>query len=117
MTQTDACDVYAINEGAVRSVRRRMRPAATYAALARTFTLLGDSTRTRLLDAVAQRELCVCDLANVLGMSVSAISHQLRLLREARLVRARRDGRMVYYALDDHHITALLAEGLRHVQE
>lgn len=112
-----ACEVYAINEAAVREVRRRMRPGATYAALARTFALLGDPTRARLLDALSHRELCVCDLASLLGMSVSAISHQLRLLRDARLVRVRREGRMAYYALDDAHVTTLLAEGLRHVQE
>jgi DNA-binding transcriptional ArsR family regulator len=94
-----------------------MKSEAVYAALAQTFALLGDPTRTRLLDALSRRELCVCDLANLLGMSLSAISHQLRLLRTARVVKARREGRMIYYSLDDHHITNLLAEGLRHVEE
>jgi len=113
----DVCEVYAVNEAAVRGVRRRMKSEAVYAALAQTFALLGDPTRTRLLDALSRRELCVCDLANLLGMSLSAISHQLRLLRTARVVKARREGRMIYYSLDDHHITNLLAEGLRHVEE
>jgi len=113
----DVCDVFAVNEAAVHSVRRRMKPDAVYAALAQTFALLGDPTRTRLLDALSRRELCVCDLANLLGMSLSAISHQLRLLRTARLVKPRREGRMIYYSLDDHHISHLLAEGFRHVEE
>jgi DNA-binding transcriptional ArsR family regulator len=113
----DVCEVYAVNDAAVRGVRKRMKPEATYAALAQTFALLGDPTRTRLLDALSHRELCVCDLANLLGMSLSAISHQLRLLRTARVVKARRDGRMMYYSLDDHHIVRLLAEGFRHVEE
>ncbi len=113
----DVCEVYAVNEAAVRDVRRRMRPEATYASLAQTFALLGDPTRTRLLDVLSRRELCVCDLANLLAMSLSAISHQLRLLRTARIVKARREGRMMYYSLDDRHIASLLAEGLRHVEE
>jgi DNA-binding transcriptional ArsR family regulator len=113
----DVCDVYAVNEAAVQGVRRWMKPDAVYATLAQTFALLGDPTRTRLLDALSRRELCVCDLANLLGMSLSAISHQLRLLRTARLVKSRREGRVIYYSLDDHHITRLLAEGFRHVAE
>ena len=90
------------------------------AALADTFKLLGDVTRVRILDALSQDELCVCDLATLLRLSESAVSHQLRLLRGMRLVRARRSGRMVFYALDDQHITYLtylFQQGLRHVQE
>ena len=87
------------------------------AALADTFKLLGDVTRVRILDALSQDELCVCDLATLLRVSESAVSHQLRLLRGMRLVRARRSGRMVFYTLDDQHITYLFQQGLRHVQE
>jgi ArsR family transcriptional regulator len=71
----------------------------------------------RILDALSHGELCVCDLAALVGMSESAVSHQLRLLRNLRLVRPRRDGRMVFYALDDRHIISLFRQGLRHVQE
>ena len=81
-------------------------------ALAETFRALGDPTRVRLLTALAQAELCVCDLAALAGISESATSHQLRLLRSLRLVRTRRDGRMVYYRLDDDHIVKLLAQGV-----
>jgi DNA-binding transcriptional ArsR family regulator len=71
----------------------------------------------RVLDALSRAELCVCDLATLLGLSESATSHQLRLLRSLRLVRTRREGRMVFYALDDQHITRLFAQGLEHVEE
>jgi len=87
------------------------------AALAETFKALGDVTRVRILDALSRTELCVGDLAALLGSSESAVSHQLRLLRSMRLVRARRDGRLVYYSLDDNHIVGLFAQGLEHVQE
>ncbi|MBP7572245.1 MAG: helix-turn-helix transcriptional regulator [Acidobacteria bacterium] len=85
--------------------------------LAETFRVLGDPTRVRILDALSHAELCVCDVAMLLGLSQSAVSHQLRILRGLRLVRSRREGRMVFYALDDHHITGLFREGLRHVEE
>ncbi len=85
--------------------------------LTEIFRVLGDPTRVRILDALATDELCVGDLARRLTISESAVSHQLRLLRAARIVRARRDGRMVFYALDDGHVLALFRQGLRHVQE
>src|SRR5262245_25249032 len=86
-------------------------------ALAETFKLLGDTSRVRILDALSRNELCVSDLAALVRMSESAVSHQLRLLRGMRLVRPRRDGRLIYYALDDHHIVRLFEQGLEHVQE
>jgi DNA-binding transcriptional ArsR family regulator len=90
---------------------------ATVTALAETFKVLGDTTRVRILDALSHAELCVHDLAARVGISESAVSHQLRLLRGMRLVRPRRDGRLVYYALDDQHIVGLFAQGLEHVEE
>jgi ArsR family transcriptional regulator len=86
-------------------------------ALAETFKMLGDPTRVRILDAIAREERCVCDIATLIGSSESAVSHQLRLLRSLRLVRPRRAGRHVFYALDDQHIVSLFQQGLRHVQE
>src|SRR6266568_3088361 len=86
-------------------------------ALAETFKVLGDTTRVRILDALSRAELCVCDIARLLGLTESAVSHQLRLLRGMRLVRARRAGRMVFYTLDDQHIVGLFSQGLEHVQE
>ena len=85
--------------------------------LAATFAVLGDPTRVRLVDALAHGELCVSDLSAVVGLSESAVSHQLRLLRSLRIVRARRAGRQVYYQLDDAHIRTLLDQGRRHIKE
>jgi ArsR family transcriptional regulator len=101
----------------VARLREALIGSGDVAALADTFRILGDTTRVRILDALAHAELCVCDLATLLDLSESAVSHQLRLLRGMRLVRARRDGRMVFYALDDQHITRLFQEGLGHVGE
>jgi ArsR family transcriptional regulator, lead/cadmium/zinc/bismuth-responsive transcriptional repressor len=89
----------------------------TVDGLTEIFRVLGDPTRVRILDALSRAELCVGDLAAQLGVTESAVSHQLRLLRSARIVRARRDGRMIFYALDDRHVLALFEQGLRHVQE
>ena len=99
---------------AVRPKLLRDEPAA---ALAETFKVLGDVTRVRILDALSRAELCVGDLAELLGLSESAVSHQLRLLRGMRLVRPRRDGRLIYYRLDDDHILRLFEQGLEHVEE
>src|SRR4051795_4849115 len=85
--------------------------------LADTFKVLGDPTRVRILDVLSRRELCVGDIAEVLGLSESAVSHQLRLLRNADLVRQRRAGQMVFYALDDHHVIRLFAQAHEHVRE
>src|SRR5712692_10225718 len=102
--------------GTVRRVQQSLTDESA-AALAETFRALGDLTRVRMLDALARSELCVQDLAATLHLSESAVSHQLRLLRNMRLVRTRRDGRMVFYALDDAHIVGLFEQGLDHVQE
>jgi DNA-binding transcriptional ArsR family regulator len=87
------------------------------AALADTFKVLGDATRVRILDVLSRQELCVGDIADVLGLSESAVSHQLRVLRQARLVRQRRAGQLMYYALDDHHVIRLFAQASEHVRE
>ena len=96
---------------------RRPLTDTSAVALAETFKVLGDTTRVRILDAVSRSELCVCDIARLVGLTESAVSHQLRLLRGTRLVRARRKGRQVFYTLDDDHIVGLFAQGLDHVEE
>ena len=90
---------------------------AAVEALADTFRILGDPTRIRIVDALAQGDLCVHELSDKVGISESAISHQLRLMRTMRIVRGRREGRCVYYSLDDQHILDLFQQGLRHVSE
>lgn len=87
----------------------------TYQRLAETFKTLGDPTRIKIIHALSQTELCVCDLAELLDMSQSATSHQLRVLRTNRLVKYRKEGRTVYYSLDDDHILLLFNQGLIHV--
>ena len=86
-------------------------------AVSDVFRLLGDPTRVRLVDALTHGERCVCDLASLVGMTESAVSHQLRLLRTARLVRVRRAGRMAFYSLDDHHVAGLVHDTRKHVEE
>ena len=114
---SETCDVIHIHPAQLTALRGRLVGQDDAADLAETFRTLGDPTRVRMLDALAHSELCVCDLAALIGLSESAVSHQLRLLRNLRLVKARREGRMVFYAIDDRHIITLFRQGLRHVQE
>jgi ArsR family transcriptional regulator len=99
------------------AAQERLLDDRSASALAETFKVLGDPTRVRILDALARAEVPVCDLADMLGLTQSAVSHQLRLLRSMRLVRSRRDGRHIYYVVDDDHIAKLFKQGLEHVQE
>jgi ArsR family transcriptional regulator len=113
----DLCEVRCIDARKVRRAQQTMKPAESVALLAGTFKLLGDPTRLRIVAALMRQELCVCDLALTLGVSRSVVSHSLRALRQMRLVRYRKEGKIAYYALDDAHIASLVAEGFRHVEE
>ena len=113
----EVCEIVHLHPARVAELRQVLIGGDDVTDLAETFRALGDPTRVRILDALSHGELCVCDLAALVAMSQSAVSHQLRLLRNLRLVRPRRDGRMVFYALDDRHIITLFRQGLRHVQE
>ena len=93
------------------------RDDALVQALADTFRILGDPTRIRIVDALASGQLCVHEISEHIGITESAVSHQLRLMRSLRIVRARREGRCVYYTLDDQHVLDLFQQGLRHVSE
>lgn len=110
-----ACEETVIHEEDVLAASRSLIDAATADRLSQTFSALADPTRLRLISALLGRELCVCDLSVVLGMTQSAISHQLRLLRNLNLVKYRKEGRIVFYALDDAHIQELFLRGLEHV--
>ena len=101
----------------IQDLKASLFDAELVSALAETFKVLGDATRVRILDVLSRDELCVGDIADILGLSESAVSHQLRLLRGARLVRQRRAGQMVFYALDDHHVVRLFEQGSEHVRE
>jgi len=113
----DVCDAVVVHEEKVRAVKERLLPSRTVRGLAEIFKVMGDPTRAQIVHALTREELCVCDLAAVLGMSMSAVSHHLRLLRNLRLVKFRKDGRMVYYSLDDEHVISIFTEGLRHAKE
>jgi DNA-binding transcriptional ArsR family regulator len=113
----EVCELKQVSADAVEEVRATLIGDRAAAALAATFSVLGDPTRVRLLDALARRELCVCEVAELIGSSDSAVSHQLRLLRSLRLVRSRRSGRMIFYTLDDDHIRQLLDQSRRHIEE
>jgi ArsR family transcriptional regulator, lead/cadmium/zinc/bismuth-responsive transcriptional repressor len=118
LDQDLACDTpHSPDPTTIEALRSRLLGAASVEAVADVFKLLSDPTRVRLVDALSHGERCVCDLAAVVGLSESAISHQLRLLRAARLVRVRRAGRLAYYSLDDHHVVGLLHDTRKHVEE
>jgi ArsR family transcriptional regulator, lead/cadmium/zinc/bismuth-responsive transcriptional repressor len=117
MEPIEQCDVTVVDPERVLRVQSGLTDETTTQRLAETFAALADVTRLRIIEALAAEELCVCDLSAALALSQSATSHQLRTLRNLRLVKYRRAGRLVYYSLDDAHIERLFAQGLEHVRE
>ena len=110
------CDVVAIDEVRIRKVAKKALGDLAAKRLASTFKMLGNPTRVRILDALSHAELCVCDLSVLLQMRISTISHQLALLKQHNIVRSRRDGKMIYYALDDRHVQTLFRQSLAHLK-
>ena len=115
--ERDTCEAHAVHRDRIERAAQTMPDGLVFDRLAEVFKVLSHQTRLKILHALFQEELCVCDLAALLGMSESAISHQLRLLRTLRLVRHRREGKLVYYALDDQHVQQLFEAVLEHLQE
>ncbi len=115
--EIEDCQSPAIHPPAVFAARAALAQSPDPADVARLFSLLADPTRVRLLSALLPGELCVCDLAVVTGINRTTVSHQLRTLREGRVVRSRREGRVIFYALDDDHVRELLAMGIAHAGE
>lgn len=109
-----ACDARAVDPARVSLARGTLLDDDVYVDLAETFRALGDSTRAKIVHVLVEGPLCVCDLAQVVGVSEPAVSQHLRLLRSLRIVRGRREGKMVYYSLEDDHVRALLALALHH---
>jgi ArsR family transcriptional regulator, lead/cadmium/zinc/bismuth-responsive transcriptional repressor len=109
------CEESYIHVDQVKLAQEGLIDGLTATYLSRTFQALSDPTRVRMISALAHAEMCVCDLAAILGMSQSAVSHQLRSLRDLRLVKSRREGREIFYTLDDEHIRELYELGLKHV--
>ncbi|CDE07609.1 MAG TPA: helix-turn-helix transcriptional regulator [Candidatus Faecenecus gallistercoris] len=110
-----SCDCNVIHQEAVNQVLARLPDEQTFYKLADLYKLIGDTTRCRILFALDQNEMCVCDLANVLNMTKSSISHQLAVLRRSGIVKCRKNGKEVYYTLDDDHIVQLFEIGLEHI--
>jgi ArsR family transcriptional regulator len=106
-----------IHKDVVNRVKSKMPQEETLYDLAELFKVFGDTTRIRILWALDESEMCVCDIASLLSMTQSAISHQLRILKQADLVKNRRDGKVVYYSLDDEHVKQILDKGLTHINE
>jgi len=117
MKNIDICKRFSIDAERIEKVKNSMKSNKIFYRLAETFKVLGDSTRIKILYALGEDELCVCELTTLLEMTQSAISHQLRILRNMRLVKYRKEGRSVFYSLDDAHIANLFREGLNHVEE
>lgn len=111
------CDVLAVDEEAVQAALEGRATDEEVTYVADLFQILASTTRLRMVEALAGRELCVCDLAAVVGVSESAVSHHLRQMRQMRIVAYRKEGRMAYYRLDDAHIEGLFDTGLEHVRE
>ena len=117
MEFVDHCEIPQVHQGAVDQVRQVLPPDEVLSDLADLFKIFGDSTRIKILYALLRSELCVCDIADLLGLTQSAISHQLRALKNARLVSSRREGKTVFYALADDHVKTIIDQGLEHVLE
>lgn len=115
--RNDTCQALCVHTEVVSTVNAKMEADETLFQLADLFKALGDSTRVRILHALSFSELCVCDLASLLKMSSSAVSHQLRVLRGQKIVKYRKEGKNAIYGLDDFHVATLMEEGLRHVNE
>ena len=113
----ECCDFIHAHEDIVEKVRQVMPGEDTLYDLTELFRIFGDSTRVRILYVLFESEMCVCDIAQLLGMTQSAISHQLRALKSARLVKSRREGKTVFYSLADDHVKAIINQGLEHVSE
>ncbi len=112
-----SCSDCEAHKGIAERVREGMPEDEILYDLAELYKVFGDSTRIKILYALFEEELCVCDIASVLGMSASAISHQLRVLKQACLVRYRRDGKTVYYSLADDHVRSIIGQGIEHIEE
>jgi ArsR family transcriptional regulator, lead/cadmium/zinc/bismuth-responsive transcriptional repressor len=111
------CNCNVIHQDIVDQVKEKMPLEENLYDLAELFKVFGDTTRIKILWALAESEMCVCDIAALLNMTQSAISHQLRVLKQARLVKHRKDGKVVYYSLDDEHVKQIFNQGLVHINE
>lgn len=113
----ECCDFYQVHEEVVKAVQNRMPDDDDLCDLAEIFKVFGDSTRIRILYVLFESEMCVCDIAQLLNMTQSAISHQLRILKQSKLVKSRREGKSVFYSLADDHVHSIINQGFEHIKE
>ncbi len=113
----EICQIECIHTESVEKVNRSLGKSSDLQSLSDLFKMLGDHTRIRIINALSISELCVCDLACILKMSQSAVSHQLRILRTGKLIRFRKEGKNVFYSLDDEHISNIVDQGMAHIME
>ena len=113
----EQCEFMHVHEDIVAQVEKNMPDEEVLYDLAELFKIFGDSTRIKILYVLNESEMCVCDIARLLGMTQSAISHQLRSLKQSKLVKARREGKTVFYSLADDHVNTILSQGMEHVAE
>lgn len=117
LNDIECCDFYQVHDDVVQAVRNKMPEEDELYDLAEIFKVFGDSTRIKILYALFEAEMCVCDIAQLLNMTQSAISHQLRILKQSRLVKSRRDGKAVFYSLADSHVRSIINQGIEHIEE
>ena len=117
LSDSERCEYMHVHEEIVNQVNENMPDEEILYDLAELFKIFGDSTRIRILYALFESEMCVCDIAQLLGMTQSAISHQLRVLKQMKLVTNRREGKTVFYSLADGHIRTIINQGMEHIQE
>lgn len=117
LSDTECCETTEIHEDVLKEVSERMPDEDELYDLAELFKVFGDSTRIRILFVLFEAEVCVCDLAESLHMTQSAISHQLKILKQSKLVKGRREGKSVFYSLADQHVRTIIAQGIEHIAE
>ena len=115
--EVECCDVICVHEDMIQKVKKLLPEEELIKELADFYKVFGDSTRVKILCVLLESEMCVCDLAELLEMTQSAISHQLRVLKQMKLVKNRREGKTVYYSLADGHIQNIISQGMEHIQE
>lgn len=113
----DICEINTIHQDIVENVKNVMPQDDLIYDLAEFYKVFADSTRMKIIYALMENELCVCDIAAIVGTTQSAISHQLRILKQAKLVKYKKDGKVVYYSLDDEHIAVIVKKGREHIEE
>ena len=117
MAEKVCCDTLEVHEDLLKIVNEKMPDETELYDLAELFKVFGDSTRIRILFVLFEAEVCVCDLAQALNMTQSAISHQLKILKQSKLVKSRRDGKSIFYSLADDHVRTIIAQGCEHIEE